>query len=51
MNEATSIEQSRNLNKPGRSFDDKLVTDEQIKSEMTFSMINCSPCKLREDKV
>ncbi len=48
MNEAVAIEQSRELNKPSRSFDEKLVTDEQLANEMTHTMVSAMPCKRKD---
>ena len=45
MNEAVAIEQSRDLNKPSRSFEEKLVTEDDVKDEMTYTMINCTEIK------
>ena len=45
MDESVSIEQSRELNNKARQFGHDTVTDAQVKNEMTFSMMNCMPCK------
>jgi hypothetical protein len=48
MNEAVSIEQARELNKLGKTFNDGLVTEEQIVNEMMHTKIMCMPCKRKD---
>ena len=48
MNEAVAIEQARDLNKPSRSFEEKIVTEDDVVNEMTHTLVSAMPCKRKD---
>ncbi len=43
-----AIQQAQRIQSNTRKFDEGVVTDDQVKDEMLYTMMNCSPCVRKE---